>query len=70
MIIDFVLDKKGVSLIESYHKWRGWADPKVCCDYALHCGITSWNEQVSFKGYKTKVNGKMWIIILLASMPR
>ena len=52
MIIDFVLDQKGVSLLEAYDKWRGWADPKVCCDYSLHCAITWWSEQVN----KSSVN--------------
>lgn len=46
MILDFVLDQKGVSLIEAYHKWRGWADPKVCCDYSFHVGVTWWSDQV------------------------
>ncbi|XP_023933033.1 dihydropyrimidinase isoform X2 [Lingula anatina] len=47
MIIDFVLDQKGVSLVEAYDKWRGWADPKVCCDYALHVGVTWWSDEVA-----------------------
>jgi len=47
MIIDFILDQKGVSLLEAYDKWRGWADPKVCCDYSFHCAITWWSPQVS-----------------------
>nr|XP_011445025.2 dihydropyrimidinase isoform X2 [Crassostrea gigas] len=47
MIIDFVLDQKGVSLLEAYDKWRGWADPKVCCDYGLHVGVTWWSDQVA-----------------------
>ena len=46
MIIDFVIPSKGESLIDAYNKWRGWADPKVCCDYSLHMAITDWNENV------------------------
>lgn len=46
MILDFVLDQKGVSPLEAYHKWRGWADPKVCCDYSFHVAITWWSEKV------------------------
>jgi len=46
MIIDFVIPAKGESLIAAYNKWRGWADPKVCCDYSFHMAITSWNENV------------------------
>ncbi|XP_025196218.1 dihydropyrimidinase isoform X1 [Melanaphis sacchari] len=46
MIIDFVLPSKGESLLDAYHKWRTRATNKVCCDYALHIGITSWSDQV------------------------
>lgn len=45
--VDFVLDQKGVSLLEAYDKWRDWADGKVCCDYGLHVGVTWWSEQVA-----------------------
>lgn len=45
--VDFVLDQKGVSLLEAYDKWRGWADGKVCCDYGLHVGVTWWGAQVA-----------------------
>ncbi|KAL4225735.1 hypothetical protein ACF0H5_016424 [Mactra antiquata] len=47
MIIDFVLDQKGVPLLEAYDKWRNWADNKVCCDYGLHVAVTYWNDSVA-----------------------
>ncbi|KAL7727600.1 hypothetical protein ACLKA6_014947 [Drosophila palustris] len=47
MIIDCVLPKKHESLVEAYDKYRTWADPKVCCDYGLHVGITWWSKSVS-----------------------
>lgn len=40
-------DSPNTSLLESFEKWRGWADPKVACDYALSVGITWWNEKVA-----------------------
>ncbi|KAM4687878.1 dihydropyrimidinase isoform 2-T2 [Discoglossus pictus] len=46
MIIDFAIPKKGESLIEAFNTWRGWADPKVCCDYALHVAVTWWSDKV------------------------
>ena len=46
-VVDFVVDAKGVSLLEAYDKWRDWADKKVCCDYGLHVGVTWWSAQVS-----------------------
>lgn len=45
--VDFVLPDKGESMIDAYHRWRSWADPKVCCDYALHVGVTWWSKLVS-----------------------
>merc|ERR1719189_285245 len=46
MIIDFVIPGKGEPLLEAYNRWRGWADAKVCCDYALHMAITYWDQSV------------------------
>ncbi|XP_031335428.1 dihydropyrimidinase isoform X2 [Photinus pyralis] len=46
MIIDFVLVKKGESLLDSYYSYRQKADEKVCCDYALHVIISYWNDKV------------------------
>ncbi|XP_036728965.1 dihydropyrimidinase-related protein 5 isoform X2 [Balaenoptera musculus] len=42
MIIGHVLPDKETSLVDAYEKCRGLADPKVCCDYALHVGIPWW----------------------------
>nr|XP_045597624.1 dihydropyrimidinase-like isoform X3 [Procambarus clarkii] len=47
MIMDFALPQRGESLVESYHRWRTWADSKVCCDYALHVGVTWWSDKVA-----------------------
>ena len=46
-LVDFILPKKGQSLLEAYEFWRSRADKKVCCDYALHMGITWWSKSVS-----------------------
>ncbi|XP_040210773.1 dihydropyrimidinase isoform X2 [Rana temporaria] len=46
MIMDFAIPKKGTSLIEAFDTWRSWADPKVCCDYALHVAVTWWSDKV------------------------
>ncbi|OWK51207.1 Dihydropyrimidinase-related protein 5 [Lonchura striata] len=46
MIIGHVLPDKETSLLDAYEKCRGLADPKVCCDYALHMGITWWAPKV------------------------
>ncbi|OPJ83748.1 dihydropyrimidinase [Patagioenas fasciata monilis] len=46
MIIDFAIPRKGCSLIEAFDTWKSWADPKVCCDYALHVAVTWWSNQV------------------------
>ena len=46
MIIDFVIPAKGEPLLEAFNRWRGWADPKVCCDYAMHMAVTYWDPSV------------------------
>ena len=38
-VIDCVMPTKEESLVEAYNKWRGWADDKVCCDYALKMAL-------------------------------
>ncbi len=43
-VVDFIIPQKGEHLMKSYERWRSWADPKVHCDYALHCAITSWTS--------------------------
>ena len=45
MLIDFAIPQKGESLVATYQKWRGWADPKVVCDYSLHVAVTWWDEE-------------------------
>lgn len=47
VIVDFALPSKGESLLDTYHKWRARATNKVCCDYALHMGVSSWSEEVN-----------------------
>lgn len=44
-VVDFVLGPKNESLLQEYDRWRGWADPKVCCDYSLHVAVTWWGKQ-------------------------
>ncbi|KAF7235856.1 Dihydropyrimidinase-related protein 5, partial [Varanus komodoensis] len=46
MVIGHVLPDKDASLLDAYEKCRGLADPRVCCDYALHMGITWWAPKV------------------------
>jgi dihydropyrimidinase len=47
MIIDFIIPSKTSTPIEAYHQWRNWADPNVCCDYALSAAITTWNDETA-----------------------
>ena len=57
MIMDFVIPGKGENVLSAYEKWRGWADPKVCCDYSFHVAITHWSPQVA-KDMETLVKEK------------
>ena len=55
--VDFVIEKKGESLLDAYDQWRSWADKKVCCDYALHVAVTWWSDKVA-EEMKTLVDEK------------
>ncbi|XP_030637218.1 dihydropyrimidinase-related protein 5b [Chanos chanos] len=46
MVIAHVLPERDSSLLEAYEKSRSVADPKVCCDYALHVAVTWWGPKV------------------------
>jgi len=43
-VIDFAVQEKGDTLLETLEKWRRKADSKVCVDYALHMIIRDLNE--------------------------
>lgn len=55
--IDFAIPNKGESLTQAYDTWRGWADPKVNCDYALHSAIVDWNGETPSQMKKMVENG-------------
>lgn len=57
MIIDFVVPRKDEGLVEAYERYRQNADQKVCCDYALHVAVTSWDSKVNRQSSDSK-NGK------------
>ncbi|KAM6961356.1 dihydropyrimidinase-related protein 5a [Aplochiton taeniatus] len=46
MVIGQVLPERNESLLGAYEKTRALADPKTCCDYALHMGVTWWGPKV------------------------
>lgn len=43
-IVDFALQPRGETILNTYSEWRKKADPKVCVDYALHMIIRDFNE--------------------------
>ena len=45
MIIDFVIPGPQEDVLETYHKWRGWAE-KSATDYSFHVAITWWDDSV------------------------
>ena len=45
MVIDFVIPGPGVSLLEGFRTWRGWAE-KAAADYSFHVAVTWWSDQV------------------------
>lgn len=46
MVMALVLPEQHCSLLDAYEKCRALADAKVCCDYALHVGVTWWGSKV------------------------
>uniref|UniRef100_A0A8C3A2Q6 Dihydropyrimidinase like 5a n=1 Tax=Cyclopterus lumpus TaxID=8103 RepID=A0A8C3A2Q6_CYCLU len=46
MVMAHILPERNESLLEAYEKCRGSADPKACCDYSLHVGVTWWGPKV------------------------
>ncbi|MDF1662456.1 MAG: dihydropyrimidinase [Planctomycetota bacterium] len=45
MCIDFVIPSPQESLIDAFHKWRGWSE-KAACDYSFHVAVTWWADSV------------------------
>ncbi|TPP62082.1 Dihydropyrimidinase [Fasciola gigantica] len=46
-IIDIVRPSRGESVSKAYDHYRECADPKVCCDYALHVIIPHFDDKVA-----------------------
>ncbi|VDP92854.1 unnamed protein product, partial [Echinostoma caproni] len=46
-IIDIVRPSRGESILKAYDHYRECADPKVCCDYALHVIVPHFDEKVA-----------------------
>uniref|UniRef100_A0A8C6TMC9 Dihydropyrimidinase like 5a n=1 Tax=Neogobius melanostomus TaxID=47308 RepID=A0A8C6TMC9_9GOBI len=49
MVIAHVLPDKNESLVDAYEKCRNAADSAVCCDYALHVGVTWWGPRAEME---------------------
>lgn len=50
MVMAMVLPEQHCSLVDAYENCRALADAKVCCDYALHVGVTWWGAKVRYEG--------------------
>src|SRR5437879_13069005 len=42
-IVDFAVQPRGETILNTYKTWRQKADPKVCVDYGLHMIIRVFN---------------------------
>ncbi len=59
MIMDFAIqDGPNSTLLDTYNKWRSWADERVCCDYNLHVAVTHWTDGQTDKEMATLVKEK------------
>jgi dihydropyrimidinase len=46
LIMNFILEGRGMSLLDAYKLNRERADAQVCCDYALHACVYEYNEKI------------------------
>lgn len=44
--IDFIIPKKGQSLVAAFDDWLARASAKSVCNFAFHCAITWWSPSV------------------------
>ncbi len=56
MVMALALPEQHCSLLDAYENCRALADAKVCCDYALHVGVTWWGPKVRGKDGSTVDN--------------
>jgi dihydropyrimidinase len=57
MIIDFVIPGPQDSMLEAFHRWRGWAE-KSAADYSFHVAVTSWSHRIAEEmGILTREHG-------------
>ncbi len=47
MVIDFVLQTQGDSLMNALKAWQGRSSGKALCDYSYHMAVTDFNENVA-----------------------
>jgi dihydropyrimidinase len=45
-IMNFVIEDKGMSLVDAYNLNRERAAKKACCDYSFHTTVAKWDEKV------------------------
>lgn len=57
MVMAMVLPEQHCSLVDAYENCRALADAKVCCDYALHVGVTWWGAKVRNEGVRLRGRG-------------
>lgn len=57
MVMAMVLPEQHCSLVDAYENCRALADAKVCCDYALHVGVTWWGAKVRNEGVRLQGGG-------------
>ena len=48
-IIDFAIQDQGDSLEAAIQNWHGKADGHAVGDYAFHCAVTDFNDNIRFK---------------------
>ncbi len=67
-VVDCVHQGEGETLVEAYKKWRGWAEDRACCDYALRVKVRGPLDEDDKRGMKELTGEEFGVNTFCADM--